>query len=329
MVRDFRRTRDSVPDMVSIADLERVLASDSDADMVGHDVPLCYDFNRPNSISRPLEKNLRAVGEAFAEQLAVEFTGLLRSSTEIRFKDLNQCSYGEFLKGMPQPTCAALVKLEPLRGLSLVHLDLSLSYVLLQKLLGGALGDAGPEREFTEIERRINADLVRKITGILCRSMSKWLELQPSFVKLENNPAYLGGMVAGESLIVLGFGLQAGPAVGRLELAFPLSAFERVQDVFDSQETVEPRSDQELAEDRRRLLDSVQDADSELVVLLSAYEARIEDVLGLEVGDVLRLPQAVDTPLRVQVAGRDAWYGAAERVGQNRAVKLVRQVSKE
>ncbi len=329
MATEYLHTNRPRADLGAGVDLEEVLASESGADMVGHELPLRYDFNRPNSISRTLDKNLRAVGESFAERLSIDFTRLMRSSTEVGFEDLSQCSFGEFQKGMPQPTCAAVVKLEPLGGTSLVHLDLSLGYRLLQKLLGGALGDAAPEREFTEIERQINADLVKRIIEILRQSMAKWTELQPSLVKLENNPLYLGGMTAGESLIVLGFWLQAGPAEGRLELAFPLSAFERIGEALGAQETVEPRSARELQDDRRRILNTVREANSELVVVLSTYDARLEDILNLSEGDTLRLPQAAESPLRVQVAGRDAWLGKAVRVGQSRAVKLVRQLNKE
>jgi len=282
---EYLHTNRPSADLGAGVDLEKVLASESGADMVGHELPLRYDFNRPNSISRTLNKNLRAVGESFAERLSVDFTSLVRSSTEVGFEDLSQCSFGEFQKGMPQPTCA--------------------------------------------IERQINAGLVERIIEILRQSMAKWTELQPSFVKLENNPLYLGNMPAGESLIVLGFWLQAGTAEGRLELAFPLSAFERIGDALGAQETVEPRSARELRDDRRRILNTVREANSELVVVLSSYDARLEDILALSEGDTLRLPQAVESPLRVKVAGRDAWLGKAVRVGQSRAVKLVRQLNKE
>lgn len=310
-------------------DLDEVLASDSNADVSGDAGPVRYDFNRPNSISRTFEKNLQAVGESFAKTATIDFTSLMRSTTKVEFTGLHQSSFVEYQGAMPKPTCAALVTLEPLKGTSLIHLDLSLCYVFMQKLLGGALSDASPEREFTEIERGINAGLVERFTEILRRSIVKWTELKPAFVKLENNPGYLSGIAEGESLIIMNFRVQVGPADGRVEMAFPLAAFGPVKDVFDPTETIELRTALELRDDRRRILNMVQATDGEVVVELGSYGSNLEEILNLVEGDVLRLPQGVETPLRVQVAGRDAWLGEAGRVGQNRAVKLIQQLNKE
>ncbi|MCP4572097.1 MAG: hypothetical protein GY838_07055 [bacterium] len=310
-------------------DLEQVLASDSDAVVGDSNGPARYDFNRPNSISRTFEKNLQAVGEAFAKMATIDFTSLMRSTTKVEFTGLRQNSFGDFQGAMPKPTCAALVTLEPLKGMSLIHLDLSLCYIFMQKLLGGALSDAAPEREFTEIERGINAGLVERFAEILRKATSKWTELKPAFVKLENNPGYLSGIAEGESLIILGFRVQVGPADGRVEMAIPLSAFGPVREVFDPQETIELRTAYELKDDRRRILNMVQGTDGEVVVELGSYGSNLEEILNLTEGDVLRLPQAVETPLKVKVAGRDAWLGEAGRVGQNRAVKLIQQLTKE
>ncbi len=310
-------------------DIDQVLESGPNADVGRPDGPAPYDFNRPNSISRIFEKNLQAVGEGFAKTATIDFTSLLRTTTKVEFTGMYQSSFGDYQNELPKPTCAALITLEPLKGMSLLHLDLSLCYVFMQKLLGGPLNESTPDREFTEIERGINAGLVDRFTEILRKSMTKWVKLTPKFVKLENNPSYLSGIAEGESLIVLGFRLQTGPADGRVEICFPLPAFGPVKDVFDPRDTVELRTDDELRDDRRRILNMVQGTSSELVVELSTFGSNLEEILNLSEGDVLRLPQAVEAPLRVKVAGRHAWMGEAGRVGQNRAIKLISQVTKE
>lgn len=316
-------------ELAGSVDLDEVLSSDSNSDVGGPEGPSRYDFNRPNSISRTFEKNLQAVGESFAKTATIDFTSLMRSTTKVEYTGLHQTSFGEYQNELPKPTCAALVTLEPLKGMSLVHLDLALCYVFMQKLLGGALSDATPEREFTEIERGINGGLVDRFTEILRKCAGKWTELSPKFVKLENNPGYLSGIAEGESLIILGFRVQVGPADGRVELAFPLSAFGPVREIFDPRESIELRTEGELRDDRRRILNMVQGTESEVVVELGSFGSNLEEILSLAEGDVVRLPQAVEAPLRVQIAGHDAWLGEAGRIGQNRAVKLIEQLNKE
>ncbi len=288
-----------------------------------------YDFNRPHNISRAFANNLQAVAESFAKTAGIDFTSLVRASVQVEYRGLRQCTYAEYLEELPNPTSAALFTLEPLKGQSILHLDLGLCFVFMQKLLGGALDAQTTVREFTEIERGINAGLVERFLEILRRSLAKFTEARPAFVRLENNPGYLGGMAEGESLIILRFNVQMGAAEGPCDLAFPLTAFGPVREVFDPRDQVEMRTESELRDDRRRILSMVQGTASELIVELGSFGASLEEVLALKEGQILHLPQAVDTPLKVRIEGQDSWLGEAGRIGPNRAVRLVRKLTKE
>ncbi len=309
-------------------DIEAVLNADSALEAAS-DGPRPYDFHRPHNISRGFANNLQAVAETFAKIAGIDFTSLVRASVQVDYRGLRQCTYGEYLEELPNPTCAALVTLEPLKGQSLLNLDLGLCFTFMQKLLGGPLDAQAAVREFTEIERGINAGLIDRFTEIVRKSMAKFVEVRPAFVRMENNPGYLGGMAEGESLLILRFNVQVGAAEGPCDVAFPIAAFGPVRDVFDPREMVELRTETELRDDRRRILSMVQGTDSELIVELGTIESNLEEVLSLKEGQILHLAQAVDAPLRVRVEGQDSWLGEAGRIGQNRAVKLIGKQTKE
>jgi flagellar motor switch protein FliM len=291
--------------------------------------PQRYDFNRPHNISRAFQKNLQAVADYFAKNGTIEFTSLLRMTTEISYDGLRQGTYAEFLDDLPSPTCTSLVTLAPLKGPALIHLDLGLSFVFMKKLMGGAATTEMVLRDFTEIERGIVGDLVGRFLELFRRSISKLVEVQSALLGLENNPHYLSGIAEGESVIVLSFRVRLDQVEGPLRLAVPLSAFGPVRDIFDPSAVNESRSDDELRDDRRKILDTMRSSGSELVVLLGENETNLEEILGLRVGDVIHLPQPVAAPLTVRVEGRDAWEGEPGRVGGNRAVKLIQQSNKE
>ncbi|HPF71019.1 MAG TPA: FliM/FliN family flagellar motor switch protein [Candidatus Krumholzibacteria bacterium] len=315
-------------DPVGGLDMEAVLNADSavDAAMSG---PRPYDFNRPHNISRAFANNLQAVAEGFAKMAGIDFTSLVRASVQVDYRGLRQSTYGEYLEELPNPTCAALVTFEPLKGQSILHLDLGLCFVFMQKLLGGALDAQTTVREFTEIERGINTGLIERLNEILRRSFAKLIDVRPGVVRQENNPGYLGGMAEGESLIILRFGITVGAAEGPCDIALPMTAFGPVREIFDPSEAVEIRTENELREDRRHILSMVQGTASDLVVELASFEANLEEVLALKEGQLLRLPQSVDAPLKVRIEGQDSWLGEAGRIGQKRAVRLVRKLTKE
>ncbi|MEN8005398.1 MAG: flagellar motor switch protein FliM [Candidatus Krumholzibacteriota bacterium] len=293
------------------------------------DGPVKYDFHRPHHISSPFQKNLQAVSEYFAKNGTIEFTSRLRMTTDVEYMGLRQCTYGEFVGELPRPTCAAMVDLPPLKGPALLHLDLGLSFVFMKKLLGGLPEAETMLRDFTEIERGIATDLVERFVELFRKSMSKLVEVDSRLSGLENNPHYLSGISEGSSLLILMFKVKLDNFEGPIQWAMPLSSFGPVREIFDPTDIKESRNHNELRDDRRKILDMVQGSGSDLVVQLGEFPTNLETILNLSEGDVLDLPQCVDAPLRIQIAGRDAWLGEAGRVGNNRAVQLVRQLTKE
>jgi flagellar motor switch protein FliM len=309
-------------------DLEDVLNASSHDEDLG-DAPVKYDFHRPHHISRPFQKNLQAVADYFAKNGTIEFTSRLRMATDVKYMGLRQCSYAEFVKELPRPTCAGMVDLAPLKGPSLMHLDLGLCFAFMKKMLGGLPDPEITVRDFTEIERGIISDLVLRFVDMYRKAMSKIVPVEATMTALENNPHYLSGISEGASLLILVFSIKLDMVEGQLQWAMPLSAFGPVRDIFDPSDIKESRNGDELREDRRKILGMVQSSGSELVVQLGQFETNLETILNLSDGDVLDLPQAVDAPLTIKVAGRDAWQGEAGRVGNHRAIKLVRQLTKE
>jgi flagellar motor switch protein FliM len=309
-------------------DLEDVLNASSHEEDLG-DTPVKYDFHRPHHISRPFQKNLQAVADHFAKNGTIDFTSLLRMATDVKYLGLHQCTYAEFVRDLPLPTCAAMVDLPPLKGPSLLHLDLGLCFVFMKKLLGGLPDPELEVRDFTEIERAIIVDLVQRFLELFGRAMSKIVAVEPGLSALENNTHYLSGISEGASLLILEFKIKLDAFEGPIHWAMPLSAFGPVRDIFDPSEIKESRNSDELRDDRRKILEMVQGSGSELVVQLGKFDTNLESILNLSTGDMLDLPQAVEAPLTIQIAGRDAWIGEAGRVGNHRAIKLIQQLTKE
>ncbi len=310
-------------------DLDDVLNAGSSDEDILPDGSMRYDFNRPNSMSRVFEQTLNAVGESFAKTGTIDFTSLFRMTTSVEFQGLRQNTYSEYLEELPNPTCVAMVTLPPLKGVSMVHIDLGLSFLFLKKLMGGTVDPEENVREFTEIERGINAGLVGRFTDIFRKSVAKWLDVTPGFVNLENNPNYLSGLAEGTAMLIMKFMVRLDTVEGILEIAFPHAAFGPVREIFDPQTGIELRTHTEMKDDRCQILEMIQGTGTELTVQLGQVNSTLQDVMNLSLGDILHLPQGKDTPLLVHIEGQASWLGEAGRIGQNRAVKLIRQLEKE
>lgn len=309
-------------------DLEDLINAESEADGPQQG-PKRYDFLRPRSISKIFAQNLQSIGENVAKTATTDFTSLLRTTTNVEYLGIRQCSFQEYREDLPKPTCASTVALSPLKGVSLFHLDLGLCFVFLKKLMGGKPEPENSVREFTEIERGINAGLIGRFLEIFRKSFGKWIDLKATLNSLENNPDYLSGIAEGESLVILKFMIKLETVEGPFELALPQAAFSPVREIFDPQESKESRTDSERQDDRRKIMDMVQATGGDLVVELGQIGTNLDGILNLSIGDTLHLKNSVSAPLVVKIEGQPAWLGEAGRVGQNRAIKLVQKLNKE
>jgi flagellar motor switch protein FliM len=308
-------------------DLDAVMNADPEEE--SPDGVRAYDFNQPHGISKRFEQNLHNIAELFSRSATVNLTSLLRSNVVMEFQGIQLRSFAEYREALPRPSCLATLALRPLNGLSLLNLDMSLCFVILKKLMGGRAESEDRVRAFTEIERGIFSHFTGRLTDLLRVAATKLIDFEPEVVALENNPDYISGVPSGETMACLRFRLRLEAVEGLLELALPLTGFTPVRDIFDPEESVEVRSSDEMQQDRRQILDMVQATDSELVVRMGEVSMNLDRVLALKEGDLLHLPQAVDSPLTVLIEGREVFLAEAGRINQNRAVKLVRKLEKE
>ncbi len=288
-----------------------------------------FDFNRPFNISRNFDKNLRNICEAFAKNSSLHFTNQIRASAMLEFRSLQLLAYADWYAKLPNPTCVASATLAPLKGSSLLHLDLPLCFAVIKKLLGGPIEPESHNREFTEIELSLIRSIVQRLLDLFKDASARVVALDPKLQGIENNPVYLSAMAPGDNVVVLEYMMQLESLEGRLVFCIPLSGFEPVRAQFDPEESLELRSPGEVRRDRRAVLDVLQGTSAEAVVKLGELTLSLERIMRLEEGDLIPLGQPVAAPLVVEVEGKPAYAGVAGRVRQNRAVQLTRRLNEE
>ena len=92
----------------------------------------------------------------------------LRSYLTVNLISVEQLSYGEFLEGLPSPSCIVSLSLRPYDGNALIEISPSLVFPILEIILGGKGKTADSrKREITEIEQQLLDTLFRIILNDL------------------------------------------------------------------------------------------------------------------------------------------------------------------
>ena len=118
------------------------------------DAPTAFDFRRPDRIAKSQLRAIHLLHDTFVRNLVSSLSAFLRSYLIVNLVSVEQLSYAEFLEGLPSPTCLVSMGLRPYDGNAVLELNPSLTFPVLEMLLGGnGKASATIRREVTEIEQ--------------------------------------------------------------------------------------------------------------------------------------------------------------------------------
>jgi len=294
----------------------------------GHPI-LPFDFRRPYNISKSFEKNMLTICESFAKSISLSFTSMLRANVSMEHKSLKLSTFGDYVRSLPEISSVATISLAPLAGQSLVLMDIGMSFIIMKRLLGGLIEEETNPRKFTDIEFGVARILIERILDAFGAATEKTVQISPELVGMENNPAYLGTMSNGETVILLEFQIDVDGTTGETVLCIPLTAFEPVWELFSPDESAEYRTIDEVRRDRTRVFDMLQVTTSDVVVNLGEIHMPLSKVLQIKEGDLIPLYKSVNSSLTVEVQGKPLFKGTPGKLHNSRALRITERIDLE
>jgi flagellar motor switch protein FliM len=118
-----------------------------------------YSFARAGQISNEQMRAISLLNDIFARNLTHNLGAWLRSSLHVSLVSAEQMPFSEFMLRIPELSYVCSVRLEPLRAVSVLQIELAPAPSIIDLLLGGE-GHAGHLRELTDIEESILSSVV-------------------------------------------------------------------------------------------------------------------------------------------------------------------------
>ena len=93
-----------------------------------------YDFKRPHRFSKERVRALQRIHEQFARELSGMISAKLRTRVELNVASIEQLTFGEFIRSVPNPSVIILCSMQPLDGSILMQLSPDISFLLYDRL---------------------------------------------------------------------------------------------------------------------------------------------------------------------------------------------------
>ncbi|MGI6567721.1 MAG: flagellar motor switch protein FliM [Firmicutes bacterium] len=284
---------------------------------------VAYDFKRPHRFSKERVRALQRIHEQFARELSGMISAKLRTRVELNVASIEQLTFGEFIRSVPNPSVIILCTMQPLDGSLLMQLSPDISFLLYDRLCGGPGISLGRSRELTDIELAVlTSQLFEDMTISFENAWSEIIDMRVTLESIESNPQFLQLMTERETVVLISMNLAVGSTRDLINICISYSALEPVLKqltafrLFDS---LRRRAD---PEDIEMLKSRVQQTPITLSVELGSNTVTVADLLSLQVGDVVTLNRRRYENLEVKIGDTTKFLASPGKLGDKLGIVI-------
>jgi flagellar motor switch protein FliM len=283
------------------------------------------DLRRSNQLTGEQVVALTTLHESFARRISDSLGAHLRVAFEMNLVSVEQLTFTEFLARVPDLTYFASLHVMPIDAHAATQLDISLAYPIVDVVLGGSGSDSVDPRDLTEIEEQILDSVFRLILQDMHNAWAPVLDVDFQFGHRQRNVQMQSTMLPGEKILCLTFQAHLLEASGNLTMIFPAvvanTLLRRLTARWSNSERIPSRHI------RRRLRECMLDGRFNVDLSLPISRVPVRQLMNLEPGEVVVLPQRVYAPIHLNVAGNPMFLAHPARHGTNRAAKIDKRIS--
>jgi flagellar motor switch protein FliM len=286
-----------------------------------------YDFKRPDKFSKDQMRTVSIMHETFARLTTTSLSAQLRSLVHVHVASVDQLTYEEFIRSIPNPTTLAVINMDPLRGSAILEVDPAVTFSIIDRLFGGQGEGAKFQRDLTDIEQSVMEGIIVRVLGNMREAWSTVIDLRPRLGQIETNPQFAQIVPPTEMVVLVTLETKVGEVEGMMNFCIPYLTIEPIISKLSAQYWYSSVRRGGTTENLNVLKDRLASVRVTLVAEIGTMQLTMRDVLGLRPGDVIRLPDTrVGDPMPVTIGARKKFLCRPGVLGNKVAVQVVRKI---
>ena len=274
-----------------------------------------YDFRQTEKFTTDQNRFLEKLFVGFAEAVVTQLAPLLQARFTMELISVKPKSYSGYIGNIPEPTPIIVFKVDNDTS-AIIDLDFDLAFAMFEKLMGGkGLPPRDDVRGYlTDLEKAILRKPFNRILAGFGMAWRDFKVVEPTWTTLEFNPNAVHICTPSETMVVTTFQVEVAMAKGLLNLVVPFRYLKAGIPRSSYDEFVLTRTGTNLsipggASVTPVFATKIGTAKVPVSVSLGRAELMFQELLGIEVGDTIKLDSEIREPLRVKVNGRTKFLG--------------------
>jgi flagellar motor switch protein FliM len=231
------------------------------------------------------------INERFIRQLRVGLVEVLRTTPKVQVAEIKTMRFHEYVSPLKSPLSVNTIRINPLRGFSLVVIDTSVIFACLDNFFGGfgrGIGELPPGRLFTPTETSIIQILVDLIFGALKDAWAPILNIDCERISAEVTPQFVQIAEEGDLVVMSRFKMELDDVTtGHVDIVYPYSALKPIRDLLRIRVQTGDDSDEGDQAWRSSLTSAAGDAKLAVEVQLAEIISTVGKIREFKEGDLI------------------------------------------
>ncbi|MEK8022567.1 MAG: flagellar motor switch protein FliM [Candidatus Hydrogenedentota bacterium] len=286
-----------------------------------------YDFKRPDKFSKDQIRTLQMMHETFARLTTTALSARLRTLVGVHVSSVDQLTYEEFIKSIPNPTTLAVIDMSPLKGNAVLEMDPAITFSMIDRLFGGKGKPISLSREMTDIERGVIERIILRILNDLKEAWANVVDLRPRLSQFESNPQFVQIVPPNDMAVLITLDTRVGEVEGLTNFCIPYITLEPIISKLSAQfwySAIRRGSSGDAIESIKGRLAKTP---VPVVAVLGYAQCTMRELLTLSKGDTLPMDETISSEATLFVQNRPKFKCRPGLVrGSKMGVQLTRQV---
>ena len=286
-----------------------------------------YDFKRPDKFSKEQIRTVSIMHETFARLTTTALSAQLRSMVHVHVASVDQLTYEEFIRSIPNPTTLGIINMDPLKGSAVLEIDPAITFSIIDRLFGGQGEGTKVQRDLSDIEQSVMEGIIVRILGNLREAWSQVIDLRPRLGQIETNPQFAQIVPPTEMVVLVTLETKVGEVEGMMNFCIPYLTIEPIISKLSAQYMYSTVRSGATTENLNILKERLSTVRVKVVAEIGSINLTVRDVLSLRAGDVIRLQDTRTTdPMVLKVGNRKKFLCRPGLVGNKVAVQITQKL---
>lgn len=270
-----------------------------------------YDFRAPKKFTKEQIKVLESIFENYARLLSSYLTGMLRLYSKVTLLNIEEQRYSEFNNALPDYVIMGMVDLgikndEISETDVIVQISNTITYTMIDRLLGGKGEFSDINRDFTEIEITIMTDIMRSFAAMFKEPWMTHIDLEPRLIGIETNSRVVQTIGHEDTVIIVALEVEINAQTSIVSVCIPAINLDEIMGKFIPRYTRSGRKTDANREQERRdnIMAGLSTTDLEVKAVLGTINLDLYEVLTIQVNDVIPLDKKISENIEVRVGDR-------------------------